>query len=97
MQAVTVGKSVTLEEASSVLRDQLPGVKVEARANEPETLRVNKNPYARAKVRVRRTGGGTTFEVHPAAIGPIGYAVSTLWYHKQVARAIEQAPQLRAS
>lgn len=97
MPTVTITPSVTAEQVVGVLRDQFGSNTVKVSSSEPDTIQVHKDAFQRAKVRLRQTGGVTTADVGTSAIGPIGYAISALWFTKKVARAIDEAPQLRAS
>jgi hypothetical protein len=95
MPTVTVPGSVTPDQAMATLRAELgPGCKVEP-SNQGETIHVHRNLFARSKVRVRQTDGSTSFDVGTAAIGPVGYVISALWFTPRVAKVLEEAPQPR--
>ena len=96
MPTITVSRpNVTQEELLAVLRDQLGGATIEPHGG--SEVRVKTNIYSHAKVQILPGGGGTSFEVGPYTVGPVGYLVSSLGIVKRVASAIENAPQLRAT
>jgi hypothetical protein len=96
MATVTVPRrDVTQEQVLAALRDQLgSGCSIEPQGG--DTVKVKTSVFSHAKVRIEPGGGsGTVLSISPFAVGPLGYLVTTLGISKRVARALQEAPQLR--